>query len=92
MQPFYSGYIAILFHLPWADVARVTLFILRLRFRVRTLFFGQKIQGLFKDFQGPISHFSKDSIHCKKEPQHEQFYPEGLSVFASFRRLRIWVG
>ena len=31
----------------WADVARVTLFILRLRFRVRTLFFGQKIQGLF---------------------------------------------
>ena len=25
-------------------------------------FFEQKIQGLFKDFQGYISHFFKDSI------------------------------
>ena len=25
-------------------------------------------------------------------PQYEQFYPEGLSVFAPFRHLRIWVG
>ena len=25
-------------------------------------------------------------------PQHEQFRREGLSVFAAFRHLRIWVG
>ena len=31
-------------------------------------FFEQKIQWLFKDFQGHISHFLKDSIQCKKEP------------------------
>ena len=34
--------------------------------RVRSLF-EQKIQGLFKDFQGHISYFSR-LIHCKKEP------------------------
>ena len=28
-------------------------------------FFGQKIQGLFKN----ISHFFKDSVQCKKEPE-----------------------
>ena len=46
--------------------------------RVRSLF-EQKIQGLFKDFQGHISHFS-DSFTAKKSlesmsflvlPQHE---------------------
>ena len=51
----------------------------------------------FKDF----SRTFKDSIQCKKEPwalsflvlpQHKQFHPEGLSVFAPFMQLRIWVG
>ena len=51
-------------------------------------FFGQKLQGLFKDFQGHISHFSRTPFSAKKSlesmsflvlPQHEQFYPEGLS-------------
>ena len=68
--------------------------------RVRTLF-EQKIPGLFKDFQGHISHFSRTPFNAKKSleyvsflvlPQHEQFYPEGLSVFAPFSYLRIWVG
>ena len=45
-------------------------------------FFEQKLQGLSR------THFAffKDSTQCKKEilsflvvPQHEQFYPEGLS-------------
>ena len=37
-------------------------------------FFEQKIQGLFKDFQGYISHFFKDSIQCKKEPRVYIFF------------------
>ena len=58
-----------------------------------TPFFEQKIQGLFKDFQGQISHFSSTPFSTKKSlefmtflvlPQHEQIYPEGLSVFAPF--------
>ena len=57
------------------------------------LFLEQKIQGLFKDFQGQISHFSRTPFSTKKSlesmtflvlPQHEQFYPERLSVFAPF--------
>ena len=45
----------------------------------------------FKDFQGHISHFSRTPFNAKKSleymsflglPQHEQFYPEGLSEFA----------
>ena len=64
-------------------------------------FFGQKIQGPFKDFQGHISHFSRTPFNTKKSleymsflvlPQHEQFYPEGLSVFAPCKYLRIQVG
>ena len=56
-------------------------------YRVRT-FFEQKLQGLYKDFQGQISHFSRTPFSAKKRfesmsflvlPQHEQFYPEGLS-------------
>ena len=51
-------------------------------------FFEQKLQGLYKDFQGHISHFSRTPFSAKKRfesmsflvlPQHEQFYPEGLS-------------
>ena len=30
--------------------------------------------GLFKDFQGYISHFFKDSIQCKKEPRVYIFF------------------
>ena len=50
-------------------------------------FLEQKIQGLFKAFQGCISHFSRTPFSAKKSlvlPQHEQSYPEGLSVFAPF--------
>ena len=63
--------------------------------RVRTLF-QQKIQGLFKNFQGHIAHFSKTHSVQKKSlesmsflvlPQHEYFYPEGPSVFAEGRLL-----
>ena len=69
--------------------------------RVRTLFFKLKPQGLFKDFQKHISHFPRTPFSAKKNlesmsflvlSQHEQFYPEGLSVFAPFMHLRIWVG
>ena len=69
--------------------------------RISTLFSEQKIQGLFKGFQGHISYFprtpfsakkSLESMSFKELPQHEQSYPEGLSVFAAFRHLRIWVG
>ena len=57
----------------------------------------KKIQGLFKD-KFP---FFKDSNHSLEYmsflvlPQHDcnfNFYPKGLSVFAPFRHLRIWVG
>ena len=63
-----------------------------INYRVCTLF-EQKILGLFNDFQGHISHFSTTPFSAKKSlestsflvlPQHEQFYPEGLSVFAPF--------
>lgn len=55
------------------------------------LFFDQKNQGLFKDVQGHIFHFSRTPFTAKKSlesksflvlPQHEQCYPKGLSVFA----------
>ena len=68
--------------------------------RVPTVpFFEQKIKGLFKDFQGPISHFSRTPFSAKTSLEsfsflvlpHEQFYPEGLSIFAPFRHLKIWV-
>ena len=57
-------------------------------------FFGQKIQGLFKD-TFPI--FSTTPFSAKKSlspsflvlSQHEEFYPEGLPVFAPFRHLRM---
>ena len=54
-------------------------------------FFKLKTQRLFKDFQKHISHFPRTPFSAKKSlesmsflvlPQHEQFYPEGLSVFA----------
>ena len=56
-------------------------------------FFKQNIQGLWKDFQGHISHFSRTPFSAKKSlesmfllvlPQHEQFYPESTSVVAPF--------
>ena len=56
-------------------------------------FFEQKILRLFKDFQKHGSHFSRTPFGAKKilesmsflaPPQHEQFYPEGLSVFVPF--------
>ena len=52
-------------------------------------------------FQGRISHFPRTSFSAKKSlksmsflvlPKHEQLYPEGLSVFAPFCHLRIWIG
>ena len=61
----------------------------------------KKIQGLFKDFSRTNFPFFKDSNHSLEYmsflvlPQHDckfNFYPEGLSVFAPFRYLRIWVG
>ena len=56
-------------------------------------FFGQKIQGLFKD-TFPI--FSRTPFSAKKSlslsflvlSRHEQFYPEGFPVFAPFKHLR----
>ena len=59
-------------------------------------FFDQKNQGLFKDFQGHISHFSRTPCGAKESlepmsfsvlPEHEQFYPEGLSVFAGLDKV-----
>ena len=57
-------------------------------------FFGQKIQGIFKD-TFPI--FSRTPFSAKKSlspsflvlSQHEQIYPEGLPVFAPFRHMRM---
>ena len=54
------------------------------RIRVRTLFLTKTSRTL----QGHISHFSRTPFSAKKRfesmsflvlPQHEQFYPEGLS-------------
>ena len=54
-----------------------------------------------RTFQGRISHFSRIPFNAKKSleyvsflvlPQHEPFYPEGLSVLAPGRYLRIRVG
>ena len=58
-------------------------------------FFEQKIQGLFKGFQGHISHFSRTIFSAKKEPSvesmffflvlphQENFHPK-VYVFAPF--------
>ena len=54
-----------------------------------------------RTFQGHISHFSRIPFNAKKSleyvsflvlPQHEPFYPEGFSVLAPCRYLRIRVG
>ena len=61
----------------------------------------KKIQGLFKDFSRTNFPFFKDSNHSLEYmsflvlPRHDcnfNFYPKGLSVFAPFRHLSIWVG
>ena len=61
----------------------------------------KKIQGLFKDYSRTNFPFFKDSNHSLEYmsflvlPQRDckfNFYPEGLSVFAPFMHLRIWVG
>ena len=62
---------------------------------------GCRVRILFWTFQGQISHSSRIPIIALSImsflvlPQHDcnfNFYPEGLSVFAPFRLLRIWVG
>ena len=59
------------------------------------------IKKKFKDFLRTNFSFLKDSNHSLEYmsflvlPQHDcnfNFYPKGLSVFAPFRHLRIWVG
>ena len=61
-------------------------------------FFEQKIKVLFKAFQGPFPIFQ--GLHSVQKRAlslsffsfpHEQFYPEGLSIFAPFRHLKVWV-
>ena len=50
-------------------------------------FFEQKMQGLFEDFQKHMSHSVQkklESMSFLVLPQHEQFYPEGFSVFLPF--------
>ena len=68
--------------------------------RVCTLFWTKNSRTFWGRW-GTHLPFFNDSIQCKNEPwiyvfsstsSHEQFYPEGLSMFASFRHLRIWVG
>ena len=51
--------------------------------RVRTLFWTN-FQGLFKNFQGHISHFSRTPFGAKKSLESTVFFPEALSVFAPF--------
>ena len=60
-------------------------------------FYEQKNSMIFKDtlpmFQGLHSVQKRAlSLSFLVLPQHEQFRREGLSVFAAFRHLRIWVG
>ena len=61
----------------------------------------KKIQAPFKDYSRTNFPFFKDSNHSLEYmsflvlQQHDcnfNFYPKGLSVFAPFRHLRIWVG
>ena len=75
--------------------SRSRLFVITL-WRVCSLF-EQKIQGLFRDFQRHISHFSRTPFSAKKSlefagfflllKQHEQYYPEGLSVFVGLDKV-----
>ena len=59
--------------------------------------FQQKIQGLSRTHFP--SHFLRTPFSAKTSLgsfsflvlPHEQFYPEGLSIFAPFRHLKIWV-
>ena len=49
---------------------------------------------LIKKIQGLFNH-SLEYMSFLVLPQHDcnfNFYPKGLSVFAPFRHLRIWVG
>ena len=54
-----------------------------------------------RSFQGHIFHFTRTPFSAKKNlesmsflvlSQHEQFYPEGLSVFVPFKHVTNWVG
>ena len=79
----------IVIHIPWMGCSGF------LNFWPKNL---RTFQGLFKDFQGHISLFST-TLFSEKESlesmsflvllQHDQFYPEGLSVFAPFPLDRI---
>ena len=65
-------------------------------------FLNKKFKDFSRTFKDTFPIFFKVSIQCKKEPwvlclfsvppQHDQFYPEGLSVFDPCGNLRIWVG
>ena len=59
-------------------------------------FLTKKIKDFSRTFQGHISHFSRTPFSAKKSlesmsfsvlPEHEQFYPEGLSVFAGWDKV-----
>ena len=56
--------------------------------------FSKTFKDTFPTFQGLLSVQKRALSLCLflVLPQHEQFYPEGLSLFAPFRHLRIWVG
>ena len=63
-------------------------------YRVHTLFWTKNSRS----FQGHISRFSQGHRSVQKRAlslsffilsQHEQFYPEGLPVFAPFRHMRM---
>ena len=61
---------------------------------------NKKFKDFLRTFQGQISYSSRIPIIALRMsflvlPQHDckfNFYPEGLSVFAPFMHLRIWVG
>ena len=65
-------------------------------------FLNKKFKDFSRTFKDTFPIFFKASIQCKKEPwvlclfsvppQHDQFYPEGLSVFDPWGNLKIWVG
>ena len=55
--------------------------------------FSKAYKDTFPIFHGlhSVQKKSLESMSFKELPQHEQSYPEGLSVFAAFRHLRIRV-
>ena len=59
-------------------------------FRVHISFFEEKVEGLFKDFQGQISHFSRTPFNAKKSLESVFFGSSPTWAILSWRSFCVY--